>query len=407
MPGVSQSESGSESEVEVKIESEVERALPGIGSHPHARAVLGAGLPPRGRPSHAYLLHGPAGSGKREIARAFAAALLADGAPEGEGYGDERARAVAERARRGTHPDLTWVRASGAVEMLVGDIDEAVVAAAARTPFESRRRVFVIEGAETLNEQAANRLLKTLEEPPEYAHLLLVSDRREEVMATISSRCVHVRFEARAVEAVARDLLAEGLASDREQALACARLALGDGGRARMLAGEQGRVLRAAAEEYVRSALAKRTGERRWVELLEVARAAGASAGERLGERAAEELELLPSRERRRLERETQDARKRMERRARAGTLDGGLQLVELWLRDVMCVVAGAGEVVHAVDRRAQLERDAAGGVGAREGAARRGVELVREARARIALHVGEELALEALAFRLQALVED
>ncbi len=172
--------------------SDVDAALPGIEAHPHARAVLGSGLAPGGRPSHAYLLHGPAGAGKRRIARALAAALLADGQPR---RGGRRARWPKGWGGM-THPDLTWVRPSGAAEMLVSDIDEPVVAAATRTPFEARRRVFVIEAVETLNEQAANRLLKTLEEPPAYAHLVLVSDRREEVMATIASRCVHVRFDA-------------------------------------------------------------------------------------------------------------------------------------------------------------------------------------------------------------------
>ena len=72
-------------------------ALPGIEAHPHARAVLGPALPPEGSPSHAYLFHGPAGTGKRAVARAFAAALLADGA------GDPGL--VAERVARDAHPD--------------------------------------------------------------------------------------------------------------------------------------------------------------------------------------------------------------------------------------------------------------------------------------------------------------
>ena len=76
--------------------------------------------------------------------------------------------AVAERVARGTHPDLTWVTPSGAAEMLVADIEEPVVAAATRTPFESARRVFVIEGVDAMNDQAANRMLKTLEEPPPF-----------------------------------------------------------------------------------------------------------------------------------------------------------------------------------------------------------------------------------------------
>ena len=52
-------------------------ALPGTEQHPHARAVLGAALPPAGRPSHAYLFHGPSGTGNRAVAQAFATALLA------------------------------------------------------------------------------------------------------------------------------------------------------------------------------------------------------------------------------------------------------------------------------------------------------------------------------------------
>ena len=372
--------------------SDATALLPGIEAHPHAHAVLGPGLPP-GRPSHAYLLHGPSGAGKRAIARGFAAALLADGAPD-----PQTALAVRERATRGTHPDLTWVTPSGAAEMLVSDIDEPVVAAATRTPFEARRRVFVIESAETLNEQAANRLLKTLEEPPSYAHLLLVSDRREEVLATISSRCVHVRFDAPTAETIARDLPAD---LDDELRRACARLALGDATRARMLASEEGRALRRAAEDYVRSALDGDTGTRRWTDLLQAASEAGTSAGEQVMARLAGELELAPSKERRRLEREAQEGRRRAERRARALALDRGLGLVELWLRDVVCVQEGAPELVYGIDRMTELQEDAARC--AERGIARRGVELVRETRARLVVNVSEELALEALAFGLHA----
>src|SRR6202011_6126626 len=123
----------------------------------------------------------------RSIARAFAAALLADGSPDPE-------RSVA-RVLHHAHPDLTWVAPSGAAEMLVSDIDEAVVAAAARAPFESRRRVFVIERAHTMNDAAANRMLKTLEEPPAFVHLILLSDRPGDLLETITSRCQSVRFD--------------------------------------------------------------------------------------------------------------------------------------------------------------------------------------------------------------------
>ncbi|HMJ01636.1 MAG TPA: AAA family ATPase, partial [Conexibacter sp.] len=162
--------------------------LPGTEHHPHARATLGAALAPAGRPSHAYLFHGPAGSGKRTAARAFAAALLVEGAADPDG--------ARIRVEHGTHPDLTWVAPSGAHEMLVGDVEEPVIAAAALTPFEATRRVFVLERADTLIEQAANKLLKTLEEPAPFVHLILLTDRLAEMLPTIRSRCQLVRFDA-------------------------------------------------------------------------------------------------------------------------------------------------------------------------------------------------------------------
>jgi DNA polymerase-3 subunit delta' len=385
--------------------------LPGIDAQPHARAVLIPALPPHGHPSHAYLFHGPAGTGKRAIARAFAAALLADGARNPE--------TVAERVARDSHPDLTWVTPSGAAEMLVADIEEPVVAAATRTPFESARRVFVIEGADTMNDQAANRMLKTLEEPPAFTHLLLLADRREDVLATIASRCLAVRFDPLAPALIARRLQdgevahrvdgAQGADSGRGgeavepgRAQACARLALGDAGLAARLASAEGEALRARAEDFVRSAVAGATGERLWLGLLDVAKAAGAATGERAQERLERELELVPSKERKRYEREGAEARRRGERRTRTRTLDLGLRLAELWLRDVLCVCEGAPELVYAVDRSEQLVQDAAG---RDAGALTRGVELVADTRLGLSLNVAEELALEALAYRLQALL--
>jgi len=393
--------------------AEARPLLDALSAHPHARAVLTPALPPRGVPSHAYLFHGPAGTGKREVARAFAAALLVDGARSPE--------TVAERVARDSHPDLTWVRPSGAAEMLVADIEEPVVAAATRTPFESRRRVFVIEGAETMNDQAANRLLKTLEEPPEFTHLVLLADRREDVLATIASRCQHVRFDPLPAAAIAARLASDAheaggggsvaAANDNDyeavRVLACARLAMGDAGVAARLASAEGESLRTRAGELVRWALAdsaeaQPAGERPWLGLLEAAREAGAAAGARAQELVREEAQLLPSRERKKYEREGAEAQRRGERRVRTRTLDVGLRLAELWLRDVLCVREGAGELVYAVDRRAQLSADADG----REVAAlRRGMELVADTRLSLAANVSEELALEALVYRLRALL--
>ena len=365
-------------------------ALPGIDEHPHARALLLPALPP-GSASHAYLFHGPAGAGKRAVARGFAAALLADGADDpGE---------AAERVLRGSHPDLTWVTPSGASEMLVADIDEPVVAAATRTPFESRRRVFVIERAETMHDATANRLLKTLEEPARFVHLILLTSRPGEVLPTVSSRCQHVRFEAPSAARLAARLEEAGVAPP--VAAACGRLALGDGERAVALALGDGPALRDGAQAFAVGALRGELEERPWMALLELAKRAGEHSAGELEARHRDELEFVARSERSRHEREHAERVKRAQRRSSASTLDTGLGLVELWYRDASMIVEGARELVHATDRLAELEATAEG---RSPRTLHRALELVVDTRERLALNVTEELALEALAYRLAGL---
>ncbi len=362
----------------------------GLDDHPHAAAVLGAALRPGGRPSHAYLFGGPAGTGKRSTARNFAAELLAEHARD-----PESARA---RTRSGAHPDLTWVVPSGAHEMLRRDVDDAVVSAATRTPFESERRVFVLEGAETMNDEAANRLLKTLEEPAEYVVLLLLSDRPNQILPTITSRCQHVRFDPLGAEAIAATLGAQGIATSA--AAACARLALGDGVRAGMLASRDGSALRGRAEAFARAPLLRRVAqERPWDALLTMAGARGRLVEAELDEALAAELETLAKSERRKRQTEYAERSKRASRRARTETLDLALGLAALWYRDLACQAAGAPELAHHADRTAELEADAEGRTAFQ---LREAVELVEETRARFAFNVSEELACEALSYRLE-----
>jgi len=365
--------------------------LAALEPHPHAAAVLGAAV--NGRPSHAYLLHGPAGSGKRAAARAVAAELLARGVPDPDG--------ARTRAMHGAHPDLTWVTPSGAHEMLRRDVDESVVAAAAHTPFEASFRVFVLERADTMNDEAANALLKTLEEPPGYVVLLLLTDRATQVLPTIASRCQPVRFDAPAPAELTRRLEARGAAP--AQAAAAARLSLGDGERAVALALGDGAALRAHAEAFARAPLHGRTGaERPWLALLEAAAVRGAAARTAHEERLAEELQFLPKKEHKRRETEMGEQARRADRRAQTAALDHGLQLAGLWYRDLACVAAGAPELAHHADRAAELAEDAEGRSLA---ALRTAAELVDDARARLALNVSYDLACEALAFRLERLL--
>jgi DNA polymerase-3 subunit delta' len=366
-----------------------------VDRHPHARAVLAAAVPPSGAPSHAYLFHGPAGAGKRDAARAFAAELLAEGAAD-----PVNAR---RRVIDGVHPDLTWVRPSGAAEMLVGDIEEPVVGAASRTPFESRRRVFVIEGADTMNDQAANKMLKTLEEPPSFAHLILLTNKLGNVLPTIASRCQLVRFEAASPAELSQRLQTKHgvppLTAD-----ACARLALGDAGRALALALGEGPALRDAGEKYARAALHSQLAERPHIALLDLARLRGDIAATAVAEQVAQDADLLPPREAKRLKREGETTGKRAHRRAHAATIDHGLQLIGLWLRDVACAKDGVPELIHHVDRTEQVSADAdASPTSANR--LRDAVGLVEEARTMQILNPSEELALEALASKLQRML--
>jgi DNA polymerase-3 subunit delta' len=360
-----------------------------LDAHPHARAVLGAAL--RDRPAHAYLLHGPAGSGKRATARAFAGELLARGASD-----PDSARA---RASHGAHPDLTWVIPGGAHEMLRRDVDEAVVAASAHTPFEAAHRVFVLERVDTMNDETANSLLKTLEEPPAYVVLLLLTDRLTQVLPTIASRCQPVRFDPPPPGALALKLQSQGVAPGPAEA--CARLSLGDGDKALALALGDGPALRAAAEALARAPLHGRSAaERPWLALLERGKARGSTARANVEAALAEELEYLPKKEHRKRATEYATRATRAERRAETAVLDHALQLAGLWYRDLGCVAAGAPELALNADRADELAADVAGRHGA---ALRRAQELVDDTRARLALNVSFELACEALAYRLEA----
>ena len=360
-----------------------------LDRHPHARAVLEPALASSGAPSHAYLFHGPGGTGKRSAAREFAAELLAEGSSD-----PDSARA---RVRSGSHPDLTWVAPSGAHEILVSDIDGPVIAAASKTPFESGRRVFVIERVDELGDEAANRMLKTLEEPASFVHLILLTDRLAEVLPTIVSRCQLVRFDALSVEEVAAEIESLGVA--RDTAIACARLSIGDGERARELASLQGAALRSAAEQFARAVVAGDLARRKpWADLLSAVRARGEATRIELESRAGAELELYPRKERKRIETEWNERIRRARRRVETQALDLGLQLVALWFTDLACLAWGAEDLVRHSDRLAELNADA----GREPAALRAAIELVEDTRVRFQLNVSEELACEALAYRLE-----
>ena len=370
-------------------------SIAGTEDHPHARMSLSTALATG--PSHAYLFHGPAGVGKRTAARAFAAELLAEGSDDPAG--------ARRRTLAGTHPDLTWVRPTGAHVMRTQDVDEPVIAAASRTPFESSRRVFVLERVDTMNDEVANRLLKTLEEPASFVHLLLITDALDQVLPTVVSRCQAVRFDRLPGDRIAAELERDGVEPDR--AAACARLALGNAARARFLASEEGQALRADVDRMVTVALAG--GGRGpdepepWRGLHERADERRAAAEAAVESERKERLQSEPNgRDRGALEKAFDEAARRDGRRARTEVLDLGLTLAALSFRDLVCLAEGAPEAALDLGRAEALASAAPGREPRRLLAAAQRCEDVRLS---LELNVTEELALEALGFRLARLV--
>jgi DNA polymerase III subunit delta' len=368
---------------------------------PRARVALAAAL--EAGPSHAYLLRGPRGSGKRAAARAFAAEILASAADDPD---DARRRALLDPS---PHPDLVWLTPRGA-QHLVEEVREQVIRAAAYRPFEGGKRVFVVEAAEAMRDESQNALLKTLEEPPAYVHLILLSSEPEILLETVASRCQPVDFAPLPPAVVEAELEGEG---SPEQIAAAARLSRGDPARARYLLSDHGRALREAASRLVGAMGIDSADTQRdsasaesmpiappapWSQLLETATAAGdeteAATREALEEESKAGLK--------RTARDIAEESKRAARRRRTEILDLGLELCAAWLRDLAALAAGAEAVVFNRDRLDRL-RSQAGGLD--PAAARRGAEAVQVTRRSLDLNVSEELALEALLFRLARLL--
>jgi DNA polymerase III subunit delta' len=353
-----------------------------------ARVALTAAL---AEPSHAYLFRGPRGSGKRAAARAFAAEILAAAAADPE---DARRRALLDPS---PHPDLVWLAPTGAQHM-VEEVRERVIRAAAYKPFEGGKRVFVVEAAEAMRDESQNALLKTLEEPPGFVHLILLSSDGEGLLETVASRCQTIDFAPLPAEVLEAELAAAGLDAGPDEIAAAARLAAGDLERARLLLSGRGRELRAEAERCVGAALEGECGSAPWKALLD----RGQAAGTDVEEAAREALEEESKAGIKRSAKEIGDGAKRAGRRRRTEILELGFELCAAWLRDLAAVASGAEEVVFNRDRLERLRGQAAG---LDAGKARGGAELVQETRRGLELNVSEELALEALFFRLERLL--
>ncbi len=289
--------------------------------HRHVVAMLEADA---ARPAHAYLFVGPAAVGKAMAARRFAAALISGGDDAAH------ARVVADQ-----HPDLTIVEPDGRTALTVERARETV-ARASRAPIEAERKVFVFEEAGAMNDEAANALLKTLEEPSETTVFLLVAESVDDLPDTIASRCRVVLFGRVGDDEIAEAL--EGRGVPAEQAVRTAVAAGGRPGLALMLATRPEVAGFREAWLSVPTRLTTRTGDA--VALAREMIAAAEPLLEGLDERQRGELEQAE--EEGRDTGTVRDRHEREKKRAAAALHLSGLEILASWFRDAAAASYGA-----------------------------------------------------------------
>ena len=333
------------------------------------RAALAEG------PAHAYLFHGPPGVGKRAAAVAFAAELIRE----------------PDRVQRGTHPD-TYVLEPVGDQIRIDDI-RALRRDLHMRPFEAERRVYLVHAAETMNEDAADALLKDLEEPPAYAVIVLVADDLGPLPETIRSRCQLVPFTRLSERAVREEIAARAPDLEPSETATLARLAAGRLDRATRLLDPKSAKRREALLEVARAVYADPEFDARDAaqRILDGARERAADARDS----AEEEVALLDL--------PTREAEQRVRRAARGAERDellAALEELASWYRDLVVTAVGAERAVIHADRLPVLAED---GTTERLAGAERSCEIVRETwRAFEEFNLSPPLALEALFVRLR-----
>ena len=339
-----------------------------FSEHPEAGRLLDAAL--REGPAHAYLFHGPPGVGKREVARTFARSLL--------------------ETDREFHPDLYELDALG--EMIRIDAIRELRRDLHMRPFEADRRVYLVQRAHLMNEDASDALLKDLEEPPLYAVIVLIADDLGPIPETIRSRCQLVPFR-RLSERAIRDVVdARAPELDDEARASLARVAAGRLDRLERLLDPASRGRREALIEQARAPYR--------VERFDPSDAAAvliANAQARAGEAREREEAAIAE-----LDLSARDAEQRVRRAARGAEREELLaQLEELaaWYRDLVAVAVGAERAAIHLDKLELLRADAS-----RERilGAERAAEAVRQLwRELEELNLAPQIALEALFVRI------
>ena len=186
------------------------------------------------RVSHAYILNGERGSGKKMLANLFAMTLLCetgDNEPCGKCHS-------CKQAESGNHPDIIRVTHEKPNSISVDDIRTQVNNTVDIKPYQGPYKVYIIPQADMMTPQAQNAILKTIEEPPSYAVFLLLTENAETLLPTINSRCVMLKLR-NIKDTLIKKYLMENLEIPDYKADMCTAFAQGNVGRAIMLANSE------------------------------------------------------------------------------------------------------------------------------------------------------------------------
>lgn len=184
--------------------------------------------------NHAYIIQGERSSGKEFIAKVFAEALQCENPKDGDSCGECHS---CKQAEGGNQPDIIKVTHEKPNTIGVEDIRK-ITGDVVIKPYSSKRKIYIINEAEKMTVQAQNALLKTLEEPPSYAVIILLTTNVDALLQTIQSRCILLTMKPVRDELVKKYLMQDVKVPDYK-ADVCVAFARGNVGRAKALASSE------------------------------------------------------------------------------------------------------------------------------------------------------------------------